>query len=162
MSNVGIVLPLEMELEIYPIPCAPECSVALAWISSSTSEEEPFQGLQYELLLYTISFLRQAMLRRKEHPVLGILTLITILASVIAVLTEFGYILSVQGQGNLTTGNITLTPQQKAAICSPNNPKLNFVNTTESNLCGIPSNTTAANTTTGAEAPSTPLPATSP
>jgi hypothetical protein len=54
MSNVGIVLPLEMELEIYPMPCAPECSVALAWISSSTSEEEPFQGLQYELLLYPI------------------------------------------------------------------------------------------------------------
>ncbi len=45
------------------------------------------------------------MLRRKEHPVLGILTLITILASVIAVLTEFGYIVSVQGQGNLTTGS---------------------------------------------------------
>ena len=103
------------------------------------------------------------MLRRKEHPVVGILTLITIIASVIAVLTEFGYnIVSVQGQGNLTTGNITLTPQQKAAICDPNNPKLKVVNTTESNLCGIPSNTTAANTTTGAEAPSTPPPATSP
>jgi hypothetical protein len=101
------------------------------------------------------------MLRRKEHPVLGILTLITILASVIAVLTEFGYIVSVQGQGNLTTGNITLTPQQKAAICDPNNPKLKVVNTTESNLCGIPSNT-IANTTTGVESPSTPPPATSP
>lgn len=103
------------------------------------------------------------MLRRKEHPVVGILTLITIIASVIAVLTEFGYIVSVQGQGNLTTGNITLTPQQKAAICDPNNPssRLNPVNTTESRICGIPltvkphpSNTTSAGTETPSVAPS--------
>ena len=41
----------------------------------------------------------------------------------------------------------------------PSNPKLNFVNTTESRICAIPktpTNTTSstANTTTGTEAPS--------
>ena len=103
------------------------------------------------------------MMRRKEHPVLGILITITILASVIVIQTKFEYnIVSAQGQGNLTAGNITLTPQQKAAMCDPNNPKLKVVNTTESKICGIPSNTTsAANATTGAETPSPPPPATS-
>jgi hypothetical protein len=31
-----------------------------------------------------------------------------------------------------------LTPEQKQAMCDPSNPKLNFVNTTESLICGIP------------------------
>ena len=41
-------------------------------------------------------------------------------------------------QGQVNNSSTLLTSQQKAAICSPNNPKLNFVNTTESKLCGIP------------------------
>jgi hypothetical protein len=94
------------------------------------------------------------MLRRKQLPVLSMLTTAIILASAIVTLTEIGKIVSAQGQGNLTAGNITLTPEQKAAVCDPSNPKLNIVNTTESKICGIPSNTTsAANTTTGTEAP---------
>jgi hypothetical protein len=59
-----------------------------------------------------------------------------------------------QGQGNLTA-------EQKAAICNPSNPKLKFVNETESRICGIPKTIKSrANATTGAEVPSPP-PATS-
>jgi hypothetical protein len=93
------------------------------------------------------------MLRRKQQPILSILTMIIILAPVIVMMTELGNIVSAQGQGNLTIGNIPLTPEQKAAICDPNNPKLKLVNTTESKICGIPSNTTSAANTTGVEAP---------
>jgi hypothetical protein len=117
---------------------------------------------------------------RKQWLVLS--TLITILASAIIILAEFGTFGNAQGQGNLTqgnvtAGNVTLTPEQKDAICNPNNPasKLNPVNTTESKICGIPvtlkpstSNATTSsgtNMTTGGEAPpsstSPPPPATS-
>ena len=104
---------------------------------------------------------------RKETS-LNVLTIVIILAATIVTLTEFGNFRIAQGQGNLTIGNLTLTPEQKAAICDPNNPlsKLDFVNTTESRICGIPktiTNTTSANmttanttipdTTTGAESP---------
>ncbi len=42
-----------------------------------------------------------------------------------------------------------LTPQQKAAFCNPNNPRLKFVNSTESKICGIPATpTNATNDTT--------------
>src|ERR687885_2241417 len=86
-----------------------------------------------------------------------------ILVAAIVTSTGFGSVGIAQGQGNLTNGNDTLTPEQKDAICNPNNPSsnLNPVNTTESKICGIPktvkpSNTTSAatpDTTTGAEAP---------
>src|SRR5919199_4294858 len=103
---------------------------------------------------------------RKYGLVLSSLTVITILASAVIILAEFGTFGTAQGQGNqtqgnMTVGNVTLTPQQKGAICNPNNPlsKLNPVNTTESKICGIPvtikphiSNMTTANTT-GEEAP---------
>ena len=88
--------------------------------------------------------------------------MITILASAVIVLAEFGTFGNAQGQGkqtqgNVTAGNVTLTRQQK---------ELNPVNTTESKICGIPitlkpstSNATmsSTNTTTGAQAlPSSP------
>jgi uncharacterized membrane protein len=118
---------------------------------------------------------------RNQLLVLSSLTVITILASAVIILAEFGTFGNAQGQGNLTqgnvtVGNVTLTPQQKDAICNPNNPasKLNPVNTTESKICGIPvtikpstSNATSSGTnmTTGGEAPpsstSPPPPATS-
>jgi|SRR5919112_3814223 cell division protein FtsN len=101
-------------------------------------------------------------MHRKQLLMLGILTMVTLLASVIVVLTEFGSIMvSAQAQVNASS----LTPEQKDAICNPNNPasKLNPVNTTESRICGIPvtvkphpSNATAAsspNIATGGEAP---------
>ena len=76
---------------------------------------------------------------------LSIISITIILAaSIVSVaLTEFGNFRIAQGQGNITS---SLTPEQKAAICNPNNPKLNFVNTTESRICGIPP--TPTNTTT--------------
>jgi hypothetical protein len=101
---------------------------------------------------------------RKQWSFLSILAMVTILASVIVILAEFGSTISAQGQVNASS----LTPEQKDAICNPNNPlsKLNPVNTTESHICGIPvtlkphpSNTTipsSPNIATGGEAsPST-------
>jgi cell division protein FtsN len=108
---------------------------------------------------------------RRQLSFLNILTMATILASVIVILTEFGSMISAQGQVNASS----LTPEQKDAICNPSNPasKLNPVNTTESRICGIPvtvkpSNATTpsgTNMTTGGEAPpstSPPPPATPP
>ena len=34
--------------------------------------------------------------------------------------------------------NKTVSPELKSEMCDPNNPKLRFVNTTESNICGVP------------------------
>src|SRR5919202_938060 len=97
-------------------------------------------------------------MHRKQLLMLGILTMITILASVIVILTEFGsMMISARAQVNASS----LTPEQKDAICNPNNPasKLNPVNTTESRICGIPktvhTNSTSSNMTTGEEAPTT-------
>src|ERR671932_148713 len=97
-------------------------------------------------------------MHRKQLLMLGILTMVTVLASVIVILTEFGSMMvSAQAQVNAST----VTPEQKDAICNPNNPasKLNPVNTTESRICGIPktlhTNSTSSNMTTGEEAPTT-------
>jgi hypothetical protein len=68
-------------------------------------------------------------------------------------LTDFARFGLAQGQSNSTSSS--LTPEQKDAICNPNNPSsnLNPVNTTESKICGIPktvkppmSNTTTTTT----------------
>ena len=82
-------------------------------------------------------------MRKKTSP--SIVSIIAVLATSLAVITlgEFGIFGIAQSQGNST---LSLTPQQKAAMCNPNNPKLNFVNSTESEICGIPS--TPTNTTT--------------
>ena len=45
-----------------------------------------------------------------------------------------------------------LSPQQKAQFCNPNNPKLKFVNSTESKICSIP--TTPTNATNATTTPS--------
>ena len=48
-----------------------------------------------------------------------------------------------------------LTPEQKAAMCDPNNPRLKFVNSTESEICGIPKTpTNQTNSTTPTATPS--------
>ena len=87
----------------------------------------------------------------------NILAVCIILAAIIVIIEGFGSFRIAHGQANDTS----LTPQQKDAICNPNNPssRLNPVNTTESRICGIPvtlkpSNmTSATNTTAGTEAP---------
>ena len=93
-----------------------------------------------------------SMLRKEAS--LSVLTILIILTASIVTLTQFGNFGIAQGQGNLTA-------EQKAAMCNPNNPKLKFVNGTESKICGIPktikspanaSSSSSANTTTGAEA----------
>src|ERR671929_372823 len=99
---------------------------------------------------------------------LSTISVAIIVIAAIVTSTGFGSTGIAQGQGNLTQGsetigNVTLTPEQKDAICNPNNPlsKLNPVNTTESNICGIPktlhTNSTSSNMTTGEEAPPTDL-----
>jgi cell division protein FtsI/penicillin-binding protein 2 len=58
-----------------------------------------------------------------------------------------------------------LPPAIKAKICDPNNPKLAFVNTTESNICGLPKsikNITTTTTTTTPTPTLTPKPITPP
>jgi hypothetical protein len=94
---------------------------------------------------------------------LSAMSVAIILVTAIVISTRFGSIGIAQGQGNVTEGNVTLTPEQKDAICNPNNPAshLNPVNTTESRICGIPktlhTNSTSSNMTTGEEAPPTGL-----
>ena len=50
-----------------------------------------------------------------------------------------------------------LTPEEKAAMCDPNNPRLNFVNSTESKICGIPKTPTNQTNSTTSATPSTPF-----
>jgi hypothetical protein len=80
-------------------------------------------------------------------------------------LTGFEKLSVARGQGDNTT--VSLTPEQKAAMCDPNNPAsmLKSVNTTESRICGIPKTqssnaTTLENTTSsgGISTSETPLP----
>ena len=102
---------------------------------------------------------------KKEAYLIAIIVILA--ASTVLVLTDFGKPGIAQGQSNTTSSSssLSLTPEQKAAICDPNNPssKLNPVNTSESKICGIPvtikphpSNTTSAGTETssGSLAPS--------
>jgi hypothetical protein len=98
----------------------------------------------------------------KKGPSLCIIAIIVILTtSTVLTLTDFGKFGVAQGQSNTTSSSsLSLTPEQKAAICDPNNPssRLNPVNTTESRICGIPvtvkphpSNMTSAGTETPSE-----------
>ena len=99
---------------------------------------------------------------RGKEASLSILSMLIILAAImVSTLTDFAKFGIAQGQANDTSSSSSssLTPEQKDAICNPNNPesKLNPVNTTESKICGIPktinstSSTTPNDTTTGAE-----------
>jgi hypothetical protein len=122
-------------------------------------------------------------MQRKEEVYLNVISIIIIIIFAVSIvviastLTQFGKIGIAQGQGNNITsssssieGNLTLTPEQKDALCNPNNPlsMLKSVNSTESAICGIPktqpsnATTSAANTTTTirteALPPSSPIP----
>ena len=105
----------------------------------------------------------------REKACLSVLAMSVVLASTIVTLTGFRIFGVAHGQSNTTTA-ASLTPQQRATICDPSNPKLNFVNTTESKICGIPktitntsssSPTEANNTATGLQTPGVapPMPA---
>jgi hypothetical protein len=86
---------------------------------------------------------------------LSVASMSIVLASTIVIFTGFGIFGIAHGQSNTTTAS-SLTPQERAAMCDSDNPKLNFVNTTESKLCGLPKTITSnmSNTTTGPAAPS--------
>src|SRR5918912_839413 len=91
---------------------------------------------------------------------LGIMSITTIIAASIVLvisITEFGNFGVAQGQlsNSTSSSSLSLTPQQKAAMCNPNNPKLKFVNSTESKICGIPPTPTNMTTTTSAAANTT-------
>lgn len=58
--------------------------------------------------------------------------------------------------------NTTVSPALKAKICDPNNPKLAFVNTTESHICGIPKTPLAITVNSTTPTPSSPNPITPP
>jgi hypothetical protein len=83
----------------------------------------------------------------KEKASLSVISMSIILAVTIAPLTGFANFGIAQGQVNNTS---LLTSQQKEAMCNTNNPKLNFVNSTESEICGIPPTPTNTTTTTQA------------
>ena len=102
-------------------------------------------------------------IKRSSLCIIVIILIVT--ASTVLTLTDFGKFGVAQGQSNTTSSSSSLTPEQKAAICDPNNPssRLNPVNTTESRICGVPvtvkphtSNVTSAGTETpsGSLAPS--------
>jgi hypothetical protein len=82
-----------------------------------------------------------------------IIYITTVLAASIVslvALTESGSVSIAQGQANLTS----LTPDQKASICYPNDT---HINTTESRICGkpiTPSGTSSANNTSSSILPS--------
>jgi hypothetical protein len=63
----------------------------------------------------------------------------TIIASIIAANTvmEFGSYSSSDAQ--------QISPEEKAKMCNPDNPSLYFVNSTESEICGIPASTPSSN-----------------
>jgi len=60
-------------------------------------------------------------------------TTIIIAANIVVALAGFGSVSIAHGQVTPS-----LTPEQKSAMCNPNNPKLKVVNMTESKICGIP------------------------
>jgi hypothetical protein len=99
----------------------------------------------------------------KEKTFLSLVFISIILVSTTVTLSGFGIFGLAHGQSNTTTTSSSLTPQQKAALCDPSNPKLKFVNSTESKACGLPKSVKSnmSNTSTaGPESPSTvPAPA---
>lgn len=85
-----------------------------------------------------------------EKASLSVKCMSMIFAVTLAPLTGFAYFGIGIAQGQVNSTSSSLTAQQKAAMCNPNNPKLNFVNSTESEICGIPPTPTNTTTTTPA------------
>ena len=107
------------------------------------------------MILYTAILFSAAMSCRKTS--LSVISIMGIFAASLAVVTlgEFRIFSMAQAQGNIT---LSLTPEQKAAICAPGDT---HVNATESKICGIPmtpssNSTSSENATAGTQAPSAP------
>lgn len=74
----------------------------------------------------------------RQNILIGIMSITTIIrVSIVLVIqiTEFENVGSAQGQ--VSNSKSSVTPQRKAAMYSLNNPKLKFVNFTESKICDI-------------------------
>ncbi|HYY50440.1 MAG TPA: hypothetical protein VE643_06175 [Nitrososphaeraceae archaeon] len=82
--------------------------------------------------------------------IISITTIIRASVVLVILITEFENVGGAQGQAsNSTSSSIpSLSPQRKAAMCNPNNPRLKFVNYIESKRCGIPSTPTSNTATT--------------
>jgi hypothetical protein len=82
--------------------------------------------------------------------IISITTIIRASIVLVILITEFENVGGAQGQAsNSTSSSIpSLSPQRKAAMCNPNNPRLKFVNYIESKRCGIPSTPTSNTATT--------------
>jgi hypothetical protein len=72
-------------------------------------------------------------------------TIVAVIAASMAM--EFGSYTSSEAQ--------QISPEEKAKMCNPDNPSLNFVNSTESEICGIPASTPTSNSTSSSP-PSSP------
>jgi hypothetical protein len=72
-------------------------------------------------------------------------TIVAVIAASMAM--EFGSYISSEAQ--------QISPEEKAKMCNPDNPSLNFVNSTESEICGIPASTPTSNSTSSSP-PSSP------
>jgi hypothetical protein len=82
--------------------------------------------------------------------IISITTIIRASVVLVILITEFENVGGAQGQVSNSTSSFipSLSPQRKAAICNPNNPRLKFVNYTESKICGIPPTPTNNTATT--------------
>jgi len=78
-------------------------------------------------------------------------------AAAVSAMLEIRIINISHAQVRQSATNTTISPALKSKICYPGNPKLAFVNTTESNICGLPKSIKNVTTTTSTPKP-TPKP----
>ena len=110
------------------------------------------------MLLYIPLFISSSLIYanyKRTIPECSNYVIIILTATIVVTLAGFGIF------GNNAQGQENLTEEQKAAMCDPSNPKLKFVNGTESRICGIPktiknATSTAANATTSSSENTTP------
>ena len=89
----------------------------------------------------------------------GMAFAIVVATAAASTVLEIGIINASQAQVTPSPTNTTISPALKSKLCDPNNPKLRFVNTTESNICGLPKsikNITTTTTTTPTPKPISP------
>ena len=78
----------------------------------------------------------------------AVVVIVAAAAAAVSAALEIGIINVSQAQVTPSATNTTISPALKSKICYPGNPKLAFVNTTESNICGLPKSIKNVTTTT--------------
>jgi hypothetical protein len=108
---------------------------------------------QFYVFIYQGKDMRTINIQNISVMIISVTTIIAASIVLSITITELGNFGIAHGQVNITS----LTPQQKAAICNPNDKS---INATESKICGVPvtvgSPSNSSNMTTGAQAPSPP------